>query len=193
MQYAQPPQGYPPPQKTSGSTILVIVVVVVLGVVFFIGIMAVLAISGVRKYLQNAKMVEATNSVAMIGRSAASAYDPSDPSTASLCASATEPIPSSLTFVSGKKYMSSPTDWARDLPSNAGFACLKFDMSYPQYYQYDYKRIGSGAAPGDQFHAIAHGDLDGDGVASTFDLTGQITKGGAVAINPTIAETNPTE
>ena len=185
----QPAQGYPPPQKQGGSPILLIVLVVGGGIVFFGGILAVLAISGFRSYLQKAKMVEATNTIAAIGRSAAASYD-EDPT---LCASATAPIPSSLLLVRGKKYISAPADWTRDLPSNAGFACLKFEMSYPQYYQYDYKRIGSGAAPGDQFHAIAHGDLNSDGVASTFDLTGQVTKGGAVAVNSTIAKTDPTE
>ncbi len=157
---------------------MVIILMVGGGILFFIGIMAVLAISGVRKYLQNAKMVEATNTVGAIGRAAVAAYD--DPPGTPLCASATAPVPSSISMVS-------------DATANAGFACLKFAMSYPQYYQYDYERSGSGHAAGDSFHAIAHGDLDGDGDVSTFDLTGSITKAGDVALSPSIAQTSPTE
>jgi hypothetical protein len=98
-------------------------------------------------------------------------------------------------MVQAKKYQSSPAEWQREASANAGFACLKFEMSSPQYYQYDYRRVGSasGRAAGDSFHAIAHGDLNGDGVESTFDLEGHITAVGVVALSTTVAQTNPTE
>jgi hypothetical protein len=95
--------------------------------------------------------------------------------------------------VSGKKWMSLPGDWDEDRTKNAGFACLKFEMSQPQYYQYDYSRHGTGALPGDGFTAEATGDLDGDGDVSTFKLDGHIGPSGTVDVATSILETNPDE
>ena len=192
----QQPMPYPqPPQRpaSSGSSTVVIVVVAIVGIVFLVGILGVLALSGVRKYLQNAKAAEALNSVGAIGRSAATSYESESPP--ALCARASKPVPETIGMVSGKKYQSSTIDWSRDAASKAGFACLHFEMSSPQYYQYDYQVAGSSSrrAVGDSFHAIAHGDLDGDGAESTFDLEGHIAAGGTVALSPTVAQTNPTE
>jgi type IV pilus assembly protein PilA len=189
MPYPQQPQQ----PSSSGSNILVIVVVALVGIVVLVGILAVLAISGVRKYVQNAKTAEALNSVGAIGRSAATSYESESPQ--KLCARASKPVPELVSMVSGKKYQSSTVDWSRDATSNAGFACLRFEMSSPQYYQYDYQVTGSASrqAAGDAIQAIAHGDLDGNGVASTFSLTGRIGKSGTLDLDTTVAQTNPTE
>lgn len=175
----QPMHGYPQPQPRPSSSSNWVVMLAVVGgaLVIFGGILAVLAIAGVRKYLVAAKNAEALSSIGAIARSASSTYDASALGGAhSLCASASTPVPASLADISGKKYMSSPADWSKDAPSNAGFACLEFSMSSPQYYQYDYHRTGSatGSAPGDGFVALAHGDLDGDGVYSTFSTEGYV-------------------
>jgi hypothetical protein len=98
-------------------------------------------------------------------------------------------------MVAAKKYQSSTADWSRDAAANAGFACLRFEMSSPQYYQYDYQVTGSASrqAVGDGFQAIAHGDLNGDGAVSTFMLPGRIDRSGSLELATTIAQTNPTE
>src|SRR3974390_2032483 len=85
-------------------------------VVAIIGILAVLAIYGVRKYLANAKTAEARNSLGQIGKDAATAYERESMSGAvltqgvsaalsrSLCATDPgNPIPA-LTSIGGKKY-----------------------------------------------------------------------------------------
>ena len=46
---------------------------------------------------------------------------------------------------------------------------------------------------GDTFTAEAKGDLDGDGVTSSFTLTGTIGAGDMVTVSPVIKETNPDE
>jgi type IV pilus assembly protein PilA len=162
------------------------------GIVFVIGIMSVLAISGTRKYIANAKQAEARNSLGQIARDAVAAYEMEDPLATGaapihkLCKSASHPVPASMSSVRGVKYMASPGEWTSD-PKDAGFTCLKFEMMTPQYYAYDYKASKTG------FKALASGDLNGDGHASHFEIEGQITPGDIVTIAPSILETDPDE
>ena len=108
-----------------------------------------------------------------------------------LCGSATATIPTGIAAVKGSKYQSQQSEW--DAGSQyAGWQCLKFSMSEPQYYMYGYTSSGSAGTDGDTFTTSAAGDLDGDASPSSFTLTGQI-RGNAIVISPTIAETNPEE
>ena len=167
------------------------IVYVLAGIGLFImfgGVLAVLAISGVRKYIANAKSAEARNSVGVIGRDAVAAYEAGAPRR--LCPSASRSVPDSVLKVSGKKYLSTPGEWEIDKTANAGFACLKFSMTSPQYYSYSYRAKGA-SAPGDGFEAIANGDLAGNGVISHFKLTGQIGAGGTLDLAPRLIEETP--
>lgn len=78
--------------------------------------------------------------------------------------------------------MAAPSEYATD----PGFACLGFDLSTPQYFQYEYEATSSG------FAATARGDLNGDGKLSRFVLRGTI-QGAHLILSPTIEETNPDE
>jgi type IV pilus assembly protein PilA len=169
---------------------LIVVLVSLVLLIVLIGTLALLAVTGMRKYIGAAKAAEAVNGVGMIARDGKAAYD----DTGELCASASRPVPATIADVKGKKYMSTPSDWDADKATNAGFSCLKFEMSYPQYYQYDYQFTGSPsrATAGDSFRAIAHGDLNGDGVESEFTLSGSIV-GKSVVLDPKPTETNPGE
>jgi type IV pilus assembly protein PilA len=174
-----------------------IVLLVVAGLTVSLGgIVAVLAIYGVRKYLAAAKQAEARNSIGMIAKDAAAQYELSSTTGAasgrSLCASASSSVPGSAAMIRGYKYQSDPADWEVDAPRHAGFACLRFSMDTPQYYMYSYRASGTGK-PGDSFTATANGDLNGDGVLSTFTLTGQVGPTGDLSIAPTLHETNPDE
>lgn len=173
----------PPPQKSGFPTWLIILLSVGLFVIALIGILAVLAISGVRKYISASKTAEAQVTVRTLAMDADTAFA----ADGKLCDSASAPVPTTMAAVSAKKYLSSPSDWSADAAKNAGFACLKFEKSEPQYYQYDYKKSGPS-----EFAAVAHGDLDGNGVTSEFKLTGQVV-GTTVNIAPTVMETNPQE
>jgi len=56
---------------------------------------------------------------------------------------------------------------------------------------YSYGPVNTDSVAG-SFVATANGDLNGDGILSTFSVTGQAYSG-AVAISPNIQETNPEE
>lgn len=168
-------------KKTSSSGVVILVVVLVL-IVPVLGIMATLGIYGVRKYIANAKTAEAKNSLSFIARRAAAAHAEKG----HLCASASVPVPANRSFVSGRKYQSAPGEWHADAASDAGFACLGFEMTMPQYFQYEYQATPTG------FVARAHGDLNGDGVFSTYELSGKVVNG-RLLVAPSIEETDPFE
>lgn len=185
--YPQRPLPPPPPPNRGGSGAgmgvgLIIVLIAIPALVAIIGILAVMSIYGTRKYIANAKTAEARNTLGMLGKLAVSAYERDG----KVCPSASQPVPASPTAVSAKKYMSTPSDWDADKAANAGFACLKFEMSMPQYFQYDYKATSAG------FTATARGDLNGNGVYSEFKVEGRVI-GGVLQVAPTISETNPEE
>jgi type IV pilus assembly protein PilA len=188
-QYGAGP-GAPPPKKSGIPTWLIVTLVVVVGGIFLLGIVGVLAISGVRKYIATAKTAEARNSLAQIGRDAAAAFERQDPTTRRpvhrVCGTASHAIP--LTPPRAAKYQSTPAEWNADSATNSGFYCLKFSLEMPQYYSYMYNATNSGTG----MDATAMGDLDGDGVFSKFLLTGQV-QGNALVINPKLTETNPEE
>ncbi len=87
-------------------------------------------------------------------------------------------------------------DWSFDASSNKGFSCLKFSMSAPQYYMYYYSSDGNlSATPpvmGTQFTATANGDLNGNGVLSTFSIVGAVASNN-LYIAPNIVESAPEE
>lgn len=190
MQASYPPQ--PPPKSSSVPLWLIIGGVVLLVLVAIVGVLAVLGVYGTRKYIANAKTAEARNTLGMIGRSAVAAYEdegvtPNDAKIEHrLCPSATAPVPASKAMVSGKKYQSSPSEWTTDAGKNAGFSCLKFEMNMPQYFQYEYEATAT------SFVARAHGDLNGNGVYSTFELRGQVV-GDKLVVAPSIVEIDPEE
>jgi type IV pilus assembly protein PilA len=171
--------------------------VVVAFFVLIIGTLGALAIHGFRRYIAAAKTAEARMNVGLIAKDAAVAFDRerTDPSGAvfsSMCASASTPVPASPSSIKGIKYQSAPSEWLVDKTSDAGFACLGFQMLEPQYYQYDYKASGTNK-PGDQFRAIAQGDLNGDGSLSTFVLEGHVAPNGTLMVSPSLLETDPDE
>jgi len=174
-------------------------------VVAIVGILAVLAIYGVRKYLANAKTAEARNSLGQVAKDQAAEYEKEGMQTTvlpqgsvaalsrQLCGN--EPsttVPTTLTNIGGKKYQSSAADWNAGAATTppSGFACLKFTMDAPQYYAYSF--IGSGTGTG-SFTATANGDLNGDAIYSTFSITGSINSSYVLNIAPNMLEINPEE
>lgn len=181
---------HPPPQpKSSGGAVAVIgiILAVVAIVVVGVSILAVLAVYGVRRYIANAKIAEARNNVAAIGRAAVAAYERekigSTTSERRLCGSSSS-VPKSTQAIRGTKYQSAESDW--DGTTETGWTCLKFSLYAPQYFQYRYEATPT------TFTVTAHGDLNGDGVLSTFTLTGTVTNG-QVVVSPVIKETDPEE
>jgi type IV pilus assembly protein PilA len=178
--------------RQHGFTLIELMIVVAI-----IGILAVLAVFGVSRYLKTAKTSEATQNLGAIAKNANESLTREmmlgtygAPLTTSsvnhcVCDSAGATVPAAIASVKSKKYVSDPiADWAPTAdPLTKGWKCLKFTIDQPQYYMYNYTSGGScstGAMPSTGaagVHAIANGDLDGNGVNSTFDLEGDMPAG----------------
>ncbi len=182
-------------------------------VVAIIGILAVLAIFGVSRYLKTSKTAEAGNNIGAIAKNAseslnrdlmAGTFNAPGSSTQigrCICGSATAKVPAAIAQVTSKKYSSDPVaDWRSNAAGEdkIGWHCLKFSVDQPQYYMYSYTESATscttGAIANDDIHAIANGDLDGNGTQSTFDLEGKVTAGESQVIwAPKPLETLPEE
>jgi type IV pilus assembly protein PilA len=171
-------------------------------VVAIVGVLAALAIYGVRKYVFNAKTAEARNALGQMAKDAITAYarERINPALLSLgdttgvinvmCESAVA-VPASLDAIKGHKYQSNPNEWQA-----VGWQCLRFSMQDPQYYQYNYVATGSRSAGGDTFTAIAIGNLDGDSSTARFELRGELKPNPEVLVlvlAPNIMEVHPDE
>jgi type IV pilus assembly protein PilA len=167
-----------------------------------IGTMSALAIYGFRRYLAAAKTAEAKNTVGQIAREAVASHEREQAGGKhALCESAPA-VPAALSAVAGQKYQASAQDGAdfQTGSDGAGWRCLRFSMSTPQYYQYEYvagpgrasaidpaRTLGAG-----EFEAIARGDLNGDGVTSLFVRSGKATAQG-VTLAPELYTANEFE
>lgn len=164
-------------------------------VIAIIGVLAALAIYGVRRYLASAKTSEAKNTIGAIARGAKSAYERetalselvneganSSGASHALCLSAAAPVPAIVPL--GNKYQPDTAEGKDYNTGNAtaGWKCLKFSMTQAHYYQYQYNAAAGYVGPGaggpdptaDGFEAAAVGNLDGDAANSTFTLIGTV-------------------
>jgi type IV pilus assembly protein PilA len=165
-----------------------------MAVITIIGILAVLAIFGVGRYVRSSKASEAQNNLGAIAKDASEslnrdmlkAFMPPGQKVVvnhCICGSATATVPATIASVKGRKYSSDPMqDWhqaaAFSTEDLIGWRCLRYTIDEPQYYMYSYTESASSCTSnsitGDDIHAIANGDIDGNGIQSTFNLEGKV-------------------
>ena len=173
-------------------------------VVAIVGVLAALAIYGVRKYVANAKTTEARTALGRMSKDAATAFNRESmgsdvlalggkaQASSKLCTGVTATVPAGGAAPKGEKYQSSPDEWKTN-----GWSCLKFSMADPQYYQYQYLNVGTDGAVGNTFTCQAQGDLNGDTVMSTFTMKGKIQASStgvlSVTLAPNVDDVDPEE
>ncbi len=135
-----------------------------------------LAMYGVARYLRHSKTAEAVGSTTAIAQAACAYYNQSDstqpagtkPDAAKAMRhfppSSRASVPADASAVSGKRFQSGIGDW-----STSPWLEMGFKLPSPQYYAYSFESSGAGSAA--QGTVTAHGDLDGNGVQSTFRMT----------------------
>lgn len=159
-------------------------------VVAIIGVLAALAVYGVRMYVNSAKTAEASAALGAIAKGASTSYDREIGGGTALEAGATAvsvsdicdsagPTPPAVPM--GMKYQSRVEDW------EGNWKCLRFSMKDAQVFQYEYEKTGSGE--GATFIAYARGDLTGSGsVTLQLSLAGEV-RDSAVVVATNIVET----
>jgi hypothetical protein len=125
-----------------------------------LGVLIGLSVYGARRYIQDAKVAEAPDTLGSIALAYGATFKelpaagkkPTVKKLVSLPA-----VPASVPR--GVKYQSSPDDWK-------AWSAIQFAITEPQYFQYEVVA----AKDGKTAEIIARGDLDGNGKASLFRL-----------------------
>ncbi len=147
----------------------------VMNLVIIAALLSALGMYGLSRYIRYTKSTEAISSVASLGKQAAEFYDKSDstqpPDATPEAARAMRhfppssrgSVPADPLDVRGKRYQSSPADWA-----SSPWKELGFSMAQPQCYAYSFTSSGTG------FQAVAkaqaEGDLNDNGTRSRFSV-----------------------
>jgi len=169
-----------------------------LATIGFVSLLAALAMYGVARYLRHSKTTEAVSSTTAIAQAACAYYNESDanqpagtkPDAAKAMRhfppSSRAAVPADEAAVRGKRFQSGVGDW-----SSSPWLEMGFKIMTPQYYAYSFESQGSG--PTAQATAVAHGDLDGNGVKSTFIATAAPDGSQTAKVGKSVQQIEPDE
>ncbi len=161
-------------------------------------ILGALAMYALGRYVRHAKTAEAIGSVQAIAQAAAGYYNGSDasqptgaPEVAARAMRHFPPpsrtsVPVDPADVRGRRYQSTLADW-----SASPWRELHFSIPQPQCYAYSFDLNGTGAQA--SATAVAHGDLNGDGVTSTYSLSVIPDETFTAHVSPNLERLNPEE
>ena len=133
-------------------------------VIVYLGILAAVAIPAFTRYVKRSKTVEATSNVAAIYQAELAYYQASVENLGMHGASFVSLPPTPSAPPSSVKYPAAPGVWSRWAP-------VGFSIASAHYYQYSVR------ADLESFTVRAIGDLDNDGVQSTFERVGRVEGG----------------
>lgn len=167
----------------------------------FLGLAAVLSAIGMyalARYVRHAKTVEAVSSVASLAAASAEYYNSSDATQPTGAAphsvhamrhfppSARLSVPEDALSVRGRRYQSNLADW-----SASPWRELRFSIVQPQCYLYSFESEGAGASA--RALITAEGDLDGDGLRSSYSLAVTPDEGLTAQVAKTMTRKDPEE
>lgn len=126
-----------------------------------------------RHSIRRAEEAEARTELERIGALAIATHA----ATGRICPTARGAVPQKMPIGNGwSGYQSMASDWTEDKETNAGFACLGFERTAPQYYQYRYEATDTG------FTATATGQLGEDKPARVLAIRGALIDGRLVIV-----------
>jgi type IV pilus assembly protein PilA len=143
-------------------------------VVAIIGILAAVAIPAFMKYIRRSKTVEATMNVRKLFDSSVSYYEAEHATTAGAILAKQFPDPIGPS-PAANSCCGNPGDKCKPVTTNFDskeWAALNFSVDDPFYYWYQY--VSSGTDTSAKFSAYAYGNLDCDGIYSTFQRSGTV-------------------
>ncbi len=181
------------PDQLGGKGLAIAAIIVGgLGVVLFVG-SVVVGIPAYHQYMARAKSSEAENRISEMFRSAVAYYGHE----AIALGADAQPIPPqfpvstpltpSVDCCSDPDGRCNPWDYGAAQWITPTWHALNFAISDSHYYRYEF------VSDGTTFTARAIGDLDCDGVLSTFERTGTVNPDGDVQGGRGITRVNPTE
>jgi type II secretory pathway pseudopilin PulG len=161
-------------------------------------VLSAIAMYSLARYVRHAKTVEAVSSVTSLAGAAAENYNTSDATQPAGAAphavhamrhfppSSRVSVPEDPLSVRGRRYQSNLADW-----SASPWRELRFSIIQPQSYQYSFDAGGAGATA--KALVTAQGDLDGDGMRSTYSLAIAPDEGLTAQVAPTMIKKDAEE